>query len=67
VSEPDESSVIINNVPLSVGQVMTIRVALTDFVLRMENDALGDDEHGKRMTKAYRERAVEVLKLMIGA
>jgi hypothetical protein len=64
----DEPDIIINGVRLNTAQAMTVRVALTSFGLEMnEPDALGDDEHGRAMSKLYRERAAEVVRLMLAA
>lgn len=61
-----EADIIINETPLSVGQAMSLRVAATNFFEQMADpDALGDDEHGRRMTELYRLRLGEVLKLLL--
>lgn len=61
----DEPDITINGTPLSQGQAMTVRVACGDFYMGLNSPvALGDDEHGHRMRKAYRERLKEVLQLM---
>lgn len=54
-----EPRITINGHELSIGQAMTIRVALNacDF-------DCGDDEQGEKTAKAYRERAAEVLQLI---
>lgn len=51
MSEPE---IKINGVTLTVGQAMTVRVALQSFACSMAHpNALGDDEHGRMMVKAY--------------
>jgi len=61
-----EADVIINGKPLSFGQAMALRVACTTFHMDMADpEALGDDEHGRAMTAAYRQRLTEVLQLLI--
>jgi len=61
-----EARIEINGRLLSEAQAMTVRTALTDLSFRMQHeDALGDDEHGRRMVLAYRELATEVLRMMI--
>jgi hypothetical protein len=60
MKEPD---ITIGGVPLTVGQAMTVRVALGSFAMSLD-EGLGDDEHGRRMTEAYRERLRELFQLM---
>lgn len=60
----DEPAITVNGVPLSVGQSMTVRVALVAFYQEMIIEGLGDDEHGKKMATAYKARASEVLAIM---
>jgi hypothetical protein len=65
VKEVKEPSIVINGVPLTVGQVMAVRTALGSFGLDLQNDsALGEDEHGVHMTRAYRKRLDEVYGLL---
>jgi hypothetical protein len=60
-----EPTIIIGNKMLHKGQAMAVRVALNNFLIDLqEPDSLGDDEHGRAMTTAYRDRIVEVLRLM---
>ncbi len=62
MTEPD---ITINGAKLSMAQSMTLRIAATAFLTEMSQPvALGDDEHGRRMVKAYRERLVEIMKIM---
>ena len=57
-----EAHVSIGGVPLTFGQSMTLRVALTAFATEMEDDtALGNDEHGRTMVKNYRDAANAIL------
>ena len=52
--------------PLSQAQAVTLRIALKSFAASKENDlALGTDEHGRAMTKLYRERTSELLDLFL--
>ena len=60
-----EPTITINGVTLSQGQAMTVRVALSAFAMDLR-DGLGDDEHGKAMTAAYRARLSEILKIIHG-
>jgi hypothetical protein len=61
-----EPKITVNGVELSVGQAMTLRVALTSFIFGMKEDGLGDDEHGIAMASGYIDRGSEVLLLMLG-
>lgn len=61
-AEPD---ITINGTALTFAQAMTLRVAIGQFLMGLqEPDALGDDEHGLVMTKAYKARAGEIMQLM---
>lgn len=51
---------------LSIGQSMTLRVALTNFRNDLKEDGLGEDEMGKVMTDSYLARAEEILSIMLG-
>ena len=65
-TDTKEPRITVNGVELSEGQAMTVRVALSTFCSEMgRKDALGKGEHGQRMATAYRERAGEVLRVMI--
>lgn len=60
-----EPTIVIQGALLTVGQAMTVRVALNNFLIDLnEADALGDDEHGRAMTLAYKARIVELFQLM---
>lgn len=60
-----EAEITINGTPLTTGQAMALRVAAGAFLHEMgQPDALGDDEHGRRMVTAYRARIGEALALM---
>jgi len=62
----NEPNITINGKPLTSAQSMLVRVAVTSFHSEMqEPDALGNDEHGRAMVKGYRERAREVLDLLL--
>lgn len=65
-SEHNEPEIIINGSNLTPAQAMAVRVAITSYHSEMADpNALFDDDHGHRMTKAYRQRLGEVLKLII--
>ena len=60
-----EPTIIIGDKMLNEGQAMTVRVALNNFLIDLQDpDGLGEDEHGRAMTAAYRDRIIEVLRLM---
>jgi hypothetical protein len=63
-----EPQIDINGVRLSVGQAMALRVACTAYLDEMASnpDALGPDEHGRRMTSLYADRLREVVQIMLG-
>ena len=57
MSETDEwkeNDIFINGHKLSVGEAMTLRVAVTHFHAWLKNEGLGDDEHGRAMVSGYR-------------
>lgn len=61
-----EPTITINQQMLTKGQAMAVRVAITNMHAEMaDQTALGDDEHGRAMVKAYRERLDEVLKIIL--
>jgi len=57
VEEPIKT---LNGVTLSIGMAMTIRVALESFSDSLVHDGLGDDDHGRAMTKGYLARIQEL-------
>lgn len=58
----------INGHRLSPGEVMTLRSALEGFATELADpDALGDDEHGRAMTAAYRRHLGTIRELVHGA
>jgi hypothetical protein len=61
-----EANVTVNGKRLTIGEVMTLRVALTTFASNMQKpDSLGDDEHGKAMREGYLHWANATLDKMI--
>jgi hypothetical protein len=55
----------INGRQLVEGQAIAVRVAITAFHQDCSDPThLGDDEHGRRMTEAYRDRLAEVLQII---
>ncbi|WP_395593054.1 hypothetical protein AB4P93_00040 (plasmid) [Pseudomonas sp. B26140] len=59
----NEWKIQIEGVTLSTGQAMTLRVALAALIERMEQDGLGESEHGRAMAAAYIERGYEIIHL----
>ena len=61
----NEVSVVIDGVPLRIGEVMTLRVALTSFLVDMSNEgSMGDDEIGEGTRLGYQKAGIELLKLL---
>ena len=48
-----EAEIVVNGHVLTSAQASTIRVALENMAMFLHSDGLGDDEHGKEMTKLY--------------
>jgi len=62
-----EARITINGKELTPAQSMTVRVALNDFSLSMQDkNALGADEHGQFMVSAYRSRLSEIMPMFGG-
>lgn len=60
-----EATIIINGIQLSSGQSMALRAAVTELNNSTSNStALGDDAHGRAMTKAYFDRTSEILAII---
>ena len=63
--EAKEADIVINGVKLTFAQSMTLRVAMSSFRSEMsEEDALGNDGHGKFMAEAYAKRSDEIIELI---
>ena len=66
IAKWNEPEITINGTNLTPGQAMAVRVAITSYHSKMADpNALFDDDHGHTMTKLYRQRLGEVLKLII--
>ena len=60
--EIKEATVIIAGNHLTFQESMTLRVAINSFLMSLdEENALGDDDHGKRMAAGYRLHARQIL------
>ena len=57
-----EASVVIAGHALSFSESMTLRVAISSFLMSLEDEGLGDDAHGKVMTKLYQKHATTIQK-----
>ncbi|WP_042298978.1 hypothetical protein [Paraburkholderia kururiensis] len=63
-----EAVITINGHCLTDAQSTTVRTALESLAMSLNGDApLGDDEHGRRMTAAYRARLEEIRTFLYGA
>ncbi len=55
-----EPSITINGFKLDGAQSMTVRVAIESFAVMLQEDGLGDDDHGKKMVRLYLDRIEEI-------
>lgn len=62
--ESIEAIITVGGVTLTPSQSMTVRVAICSFVSDLMEKGLGDDEHGKFMTKAYLENCRTIEKMI---
>lgn len=64
MSDP-EATIIINGVMLTETQSMAVRVYVASGLMELQDpDALGTDEHGRRMVEGYRRALSEVQDLI---
>lgn len=61
-----EARITVSGRILSIPESMTVRVALNAFAQDLQTNGLGDDSHGKLMTKEYLSKIKSVLKLIQG-
>jgi hypothetical protein len=64
--QESEPTITINGKVLTSTQAMTIRVAIENFASDLRADGLGNDEHGRTMTKLYLTRIDEIRKAIFG-
>ena len=65
MKEHKEPLITIESTHLTTAQAMTVRVAIEDFAMSLsDEDALGDDEHGREMRKAYLQNIGTIRKAM---
>ena len=57
-----EALITVNGQVLTEAQSATVRVALESLSSNLNDEGLGDDEHGKGMVKLYNERINEIRK-----
>jgi hypothetical protein len=60
-----EATIIVNGQLLNVAQAITVRVALNDFIAGLSTEGLGVDAVGVQMAEAYKQRAREVLGMIM--
>ncbi len=61
-----EPAIIINGKELTKAQAMTLRVAVSNFLIEMlETGALGDDQHGYAMQIAYQANLRAIMEIML--
>jgi hypothetical protein len=60
-----EPKIIINGVPLTEAQAMTLRVALQAFSIDLKTVGLGDDAIGRSIAAGYRARIGEINEIMM--
>jgi hypothetical protein len=62
----NEATIIIAGKPLTQGQSMAVRVAVTNMLTEMSDpNALGDDAAGRQMVEGYHARLTEVISLIL--
>ena len=59
-----EAEIIINGHVLTVGESMTVRVALSDLSHWLSGNDLGGDEHGRAMRDGYNRNINNIFKMM---
>ena len=59
-----EPEIIINGVKCTDAMAMTIRVALSSFLVDLEHEGLGGDAHGMQICSAYQDRIFEIHQLI---
>lgn len=66
MTEWTEANVTINGTQLTFAEAMTLRVALSDFMMGIATpDALGSDETGRGIRDGYQKCGSNILRLMI--
>lgn len=60
----NEAEIKVNGSPLSVAESMTLRVAVSSFLMSLQSDGLGDDETGKAMCEGYKRACASIFAKM---
>jgi hypothetical protein len=59
-----EAHIIINGTTLSLGQSMTLRIAVTAFLVDMQENGLGGDAEGIAVAKINESNCSEIIRLI---
>lgn len=59
-----EADITINGTKLSFAQAITVRVAVTGFMMELKLEGLGDDPTGKEIAEGYMARGKEIMDLI---
>lgn len=65
MKEFKEANIVVDGTPLSIGEAMTVRVALATFASELSDTGLGDDERGKAMTSSYITNVRNIMSYMV--
>ena len=60
-----EAKITINGIELNNAEAMTIRVAVSSFVIDLQEGGLGDDATGKSLCKGYRAACDTILSKLL--
>lgn len=60
----NEPAIEINGKPLSVAESMTLRVAVSSFLMPLQSEGLGDDETGETICAGYKNACRGILSKM---
>lgn len=63
--DPLEADVVIEGQTLTRAESMTLRVAVTAFLMTLQDEGLGDDENGKAISEGYQRACKTILNKMI--
>ena len=50
---------------LTLGEIATLRIALASLSDQLQNDGLGDDEHGKELAIIYQKNVCSILRKIL--
>ncbi len=60
-----EAVIVVNGTTLTVAQSMALRVALENFASDLRDHGLGEDDHGREITRLYLARLDEIRALIL--